>query len=288
MTLTDRIAARAVANATSTPAAPSFQATVKADDFVVLCELVRRLCDVDLLQYKRGQMERRVRTFAQRRGTPDLAAYGARLKADRDELDAFLDRVTINVSHLWRHEDQWSSLGTTILPELAVRGRVRCWSAGSSYGAEAFTLAAVARESVPSADVEIQGTDLDRRMVERARAGLFSAEDARTAPPTLLKRWFDPVDDGGWQAKPELMRMTRFDVGDLLRMPVPRARYDLIMCRNTVIYFTEAVRDALHGRLADALAPGGYLIVGTSERVADPRGLDLTSPFHFIYRKGQS
>jgi chemotaxis protein methyltransferase CheR len=263
----------------------AFEATIRPDDYVALCTLVRGLCGVDLLQYKRGQMERRVRTFAQRRGTPDLRAYGARLKADPDELDAFLDRVTINVSHLWRHEAQWSALGRTILPELAGRGRIRCWSAGSSYGAEAFTLAAVARNAVPAADVEIQGTDLDRRMIARARTGRFSAEDARSAPRALLKRWFEPVDEGGWQAKPELVRMTRFAVGDLLRMPVPPGRYELIMCRNTVIYFTEEVRDALHARLARALAPGGYLVVGTSERVADPRTLGLTSPFHFIYRK---
>jgi chemotaxis protein methyltransferase CheR len=279
-TLSERIAAR--------QAAAGFTATVKSDDFTALCELVRRLCGVDLLQYKRGQMERRVRTFAQRRGTPDLEAYGARLKADKEELDAFLDRVTINVSHLWRHEDQWTALGKTILPELAAKGRVRCWSAGSSYGAEAFTLAAIAKDSIPNARVEIQGTDLDKRMVARARAGRFSAEDARTAPPALLKKWFDPADDGGWQAKSELMRMTSFEVGDLLRMPVQSGRYDLIMCRNTVIYFTEEVRDALHARLATALAPGGYLVVGTSERVADPRALNLTSPFHFIYRKNDS
>ena len=283
-TLSERIAARKAAAADG----PGFQATVKSDDFSALCELVRRLCGVDLLQYKRGQMERRVRTFAQRRGTPDLAAYGLRLKADKDELDAFLDRVTINVSHLWRHEDQWTALGKTILPELAERGRVRCWSAGCSYGAEAFTLAAVAKDSGlggTASRVEIQGTDLDRRMVERARAGRFSVEDARTAPKALLQRWFVPADEGGWQAKPELMRMTRFDVGDLLRMPVRAASYDLIMCRNTVIYFTEEVRDALHARLVDALAPGGYLVVGTSERVANPAALGLTSPFHFIYRK---
>jgi chemotaxis protein methyltransferase CheR len=279
-TLSERIAAR--------QAGTEFTATVKSDDFTALCELVRRLCGVDLLQYKRGQMERRVRTFAQRRGTPDLTAYAARLKADKDELDAFLDRVTINVSHLWRHEDQWTALSKKILPELAERGRVRCWSAGSSYGAEAFTLAAIASDSIPTARVEIHGTDLDKRMVARARAGRFSAEDARTAPPALLKKWFDPVDEGGWQAKPELMRMTRFEVGDLLRMPVQAGRYDLIMCRNTVIYFTEEVRDALHARLATALAPGGYLVVGTSERVADPRALELTSPFHFIYRKNES
>jgi chemotaxis protein methyltransferase CheR len=260
-------------------------ANLATDDFLQLCELVRSLCGVDLGQYKRNQMERRVRTFAQRRGTPELTAYGLRLKADAEELDAFLDRVTINVSHLWRHEDQWTALGRTILPELAQRGRIRCWSAGSSYGAEAFTLAAIAKEHVPTARVEIQGTDLDRRMVAKARAGHFSVEDARTAPQSVLRRWFLPADEGGWQAKPELMRMTRFDVGDLLRMPVQQARYDLIMCRNTVIYFTEEVRDALHARLADALAPGGYLVVGTSERVANATALGLTSPFHFIYRK---
>jgi chemotaxis protein methyltransferase CheR len=271
--------------AAAAPDVVSFRATLAADDFVALCELVRRLCGVDLLQYKRGQLERRVRTWAARRGTPDLTAYGAILQADAGELDAFLDRVTINVSHLWRHEDQWSALSTSILPELADRGRVRAWSAGCSYGAEAFTLAAVAREAIPDARMEIHGTDLDRRMVARARAGTFSREDARTAPVRTLERWFDATPEGGWQATRELMAMTTFAVGDLLRMPVPTARYDLVLCRNTVIYFTEEVRDALHERLVSSLTPGGYLVVGTSERVAQPRELGLTSPFHFIYRK---
>ncbi len=264
----------------------AFTADLKADDFVALCELVRSLCGVDLTQYKRAQMERRVRTWTQRRGTPDLAEYGRILRRDKDELDAFLDRVTINVSHLWRHEGQFEALKRSILPELAAKkSRINIWSAGSSYGAEAYTIAAVCRETVPSLRVEIQGTDLDRRMVARAREGRFSAEDARTAPRAVLQRHFEPQPDGGWQASAELRRMVRFETGDLLRMPVPAEKYDVIFCRNTVIYFTEEVRDALHERLVRALAPGGYLVVGTSERVADARGLGLTSPFHFIYRK---
>jgi chemotaxis protein methyltransferase CheR len=252
------------------------------DDFAPFCEAVRAICGVDLRQYKRGQMERRIRTWTARRGTADLGEYARRLRIDAAELDAFLDRVTINVSQLWRHPEQWTALAGTILPELAGRanGRMRAWSAGCSYGAEAYTLAAVCREAIPDARVEITGTDLDHRMVARARQGTFTPEDARGAPRRAVERFFP-----GGQATEELRRMVSFGTGDLLRMPVPRERYDLVLCRNTVIYFTEEVRDALHGRLVEALTPGGYLVVGTSERVADPRALGLTSPFHFIYRK---
>ena len=263
------------------PAKAADAANPAADDYVPFCEHVRRLCGVDLLQYKRAQMERRIRSWAERRGTPVLADYARRLTADREELDAFLDRVTINVSQLWRHPEQWKALHDEILPELAGRGRVRAWSAGCSYGAEAYTLAAVCGESIPQARVQIHGTDLDRRMVARARLGRFSDDDGRGAPAAALERWFP-----GGQARADLRRIVSFEVGDLLRMPVKPASYDLVMCRNTVIYFTEEVRNALHRRLVDALAPGGYLVVGTSERVVAARELGLTSPFHFIYRKG--
>ena len=127
----------------------------------------------------------------------------------------------------------------------------------------------------------IAGTDLDHRMVERARAGAFTAADARGVPHRSLERFFP-----GGQATEELRRMVSFATGDLLRMPLPRERYDLVLCRNTVIYFTEEVRDALHARLVETLKPGGYLVVGTSERVANAGALGLTSPFHFIYLKG--
>jgi chemotaxis protein methyltransferase CheR len=266
-------------------AAAPFQATIVRDDFTAFCAGVRALCAVDLLQYKRGQMERRIRTWIERREGQDFKTYLARLREEPAELDAFLDRVTINVSHLWRHGEQWTALSDHVLPELAARGRIRAWSAGSSYGAEAYTLAAVARDAVPHARVNIRGTDLDKRMIERARRAEFSAEDLRQAPPAAIKRHFEALPDGGAVARQELQRMVRFDVGDLLRMRVSPGSFELIICRNTVIYFTEEVRDALHTRLADALVPGGYLVVGASERVADPRSLDLTSPFPFIYRK---
>jgi len=121
-------------------------------------------------------------------------------------------------------------------------------------------------------------------MVARARDGRFSADDARTAPAADLERGFDR-DGSGWRAKPELRMMVKFATGDLLRDAVSQGSFDLILCRNVVIYFTEPVRDALHERLAGALRPGGYLMVGSSERVSAPQAFGLATAHPFIYRK---
>jgi chemotaxis protein methyltransferase CheR len=256
----------------------------EVDEFAVFCEGVRVLCEVDLSQYKRGQMERRVRSFADRRGARGLPEYLTMLKTSSEEVEEFLNRVTINVSQLWRNPEQWAMLGQRVLPELAAHGRVRCWSAGSSYGAEAFTLAAVCRDTAPGAHFSIVGTDIDRRMVARAHEGFFTEEDARTAPRPALARSFNAVP-GGFAAKPELKAMTSFEVGDLLRIRPKRAAFELVLCRNTVIYFNETVRDALHARLAESLRPGGYLMVGSTERVTDAASIGLEAAHPFTYRK---
>jgi chemotaxis protein methyltransferase CheR len=255
------------------------------DEYVIFCEGVRALAKIDLLQYKRPQMERRIRSFAERLGITDLGEYLQLLRAEPERLGEFLDRTTINVSQLWRNPAQWQMLGEHILPALAATGRIRAWSAGCSYGAEAFTLAAVALTTVPRASLEIQGTDIDPRMVERARTGRFSLEDARSAPPELLERWFKREGDDEWVAKPALRMLPRFEVGDLLRMPARRGAFDLVLCRNTVIYFDEPVRNALHERLAASLRPGGYLFIGSTERVTSPGEIGLEPVQSFVYRK---
>jgi len=254
------------------------------DDYVAFCEGLRQLCGIDLSQYKRPQMERRLRSFFERHGYATLTASLARLRTDKHLLDELLDRVTINVSQLWRHPDQWVRLEAGLLEDLAAQGRLRAWSAGCSYGAEAYTLAAVCRQAIPGATVRILGTDIDQRMVARAKVGAFSAEDARTAPPAAMERWFERTETG-WQAKHELRAMTRFEAGDLLKLRPPESSYELIMCRNTVIYFADQIRDELHARLAHALRPGGLLVIGGTERISDAAGLSLSTIHPFIYRK---
>ena len=259
-------------------------ALTAVDDYVEFCRFLQKLTGIDLSQYKRPQMERRLRSFYAIKGIEQLTDSFERLRTDPEHVEELLDRITINVSQLWRNPEQWTVIEQKLLPELAAGGAIRAWSAGSSYGAEAYTLATLCHIVAPGKQVSIQGTDIDKRMVARARLGRFSADDARTAPPHQLKVGFDPVD-GGWQAKEPIRRFTRFDAGDLLQMRMRPNAYDLILCRNTVIYFAEPIRDDLHARLATALRPGGYLVIGSTERVSQPAGLDLTPVHPFVYRK---
>jgi chemotaxis protein methyltransferase CheR len=254
------------------------------DDYVEFCTFLRKLTGIDLSQYKRPQMERRLRTFYSNKGLNTLTDAVDHLRSDPAQLEELLDRITINVSQLWRNPEQWELIQTQLLPELAETGQVRAWSAGCSYGAEAYTLATICHVTLPGRRVSIQGTDIDKRMVERARLGVFSDDDARSAPEHLMKVGFDRVPEG-WRAKLNLRAMARFDSGDLLQMQLRSAAYDLILCRNTVIYFAEPIRDELHARLADALRPGGYLVIGSTERVSNPSALGLSMKHPFIYRK---
>jgi chemotaxis protein methyltransferase CheR len=254
------------------------------DDYIGFCDGLRQICGIDLTQYKRPQMERRLRSYWARLGISKLTDALPRLRGDAAQLDDLLDRVTINVSQLWRHPDQWTHLERGLLAELAGGGRLRAWSAGCSYGAEAYTLAALCSQAIPEATVRIVGTDIDPRMVARAKRGEFSDADARTAPRAAMERWFERIPDG-WQAKPALVAMMHFEVGDLLKLRRPPSSYELIMCQNTVIYFADQIRDELHARFAHALRPGGMLVIGATERITDAASLGLKPIHPFIYRK---
>jgi hypothetical protein len=135
---------------------------VTVDEYVEFCSGVRRLTGVDLSAYKRKQMERRIRSFVQRNGAPSLGGYLHVLEGDEGELDGFLDRITINISELYRNPDRYETLRTAVLPEITAGLRPpRVWSAGCSYGAEAYTLACMLAEVLPATSpFEVVGSDI--------------------------------------------------------------------------------------------------------------------------------
>jgi len=258
-----------------------------APDYARFCGGVEKLCGIDLFQYRPGQMERRLRSFARRNGHADLDGYLTALKRDVAARSAFLDHMTINVSELFRNPERFRELETRYIPDLLTdtRGRgLRVWSAGCSYGAEPYTLAILLKEAGPGLVHDLVATDIDETILARAREGYFTEADLQNVSPERRARWFDPQPDGRLRAKAELRTIVRFGKLDLLKDPYPRTR-DLVLCRNVVIYFNDDAKERIYERFFEILQPGGTLFVGSTERVNDTARLGWERPGTFFYRK---
>ena len=255
-----------------------------AADYQTFCQLVHRHVGLDLSAYKREQMERRLRVMADRVGAVTLCDYWAKIAGDPHALSLFLDRVTINVSEFYRNRDKFEVLQQKILPALLKdRRELFVWSAGCSYGAEAYSLKILLAQLTPGVNHRILATDIDIRCLERARQGCFSADDLREVPDTVRRRYFTATEDR-FQIVPALRQGVTFQHGDLLRDTFPE-RVDLILCRNVVIYFSDDAKNRLYRRFFNALRPGGYLLVGNTERIFDAQDIGYKSPLPFFYQR---
>ncbi|MBJ7458552.1 MAG: protein-glutamate O-methyltransferase CheR [Thermoleophilaceae bacterium] len=256
-------------------------------DFENFCKGVKELLGVDLSLYKRKQMERRARGLASRNKVETLTEYLHLLQTDAILLDRFMERMTITVSQLWRNLDIFEAIENDILPELDERSgghKLKLWSAGCSYGAEPYTLASICLEmgNKLSRTPQIKGTDINPRMIEKARRGRYTVEDARDAPPRLLKKYFDKVE-GGWMAKPSIKQLITFKVEDLFASKTDAV--DLILFRNVAIHFERDRRDEVHAILAGSLNPGGFLVLGSTEMIADTGAIGLERVRPFVFRR---
>jgi chemotaxis protein methyltransferase CheR len=245
---------------------------------------VRALLGIDLSQYKPAQVWRRVNGFASAKGLPDADALVAKVQHDAELRQAFLDMLTINVSEFFRNVEAWDALAAQFLrPMLLTQLSVRIWSAGCSLGYEPFTLAMLAREIAPHTPVKIMATDLDETILSRARAGTYTEAQMAGVSPSRRTRFFRNVG-ANWEAKPELQALITWKRHDLLRDPYERP-YDLICCRNVVIYFTEPAKADLYKRFCDALRPGGVLFLGATESIPNVRNVGLLPAGLTFYKR---
>lgn len=282
-------AAKSAAGAAPRPLLPGLtdQKPLPPGDFENFCRGIKKLLGIDLSLYKRNQMERRARGLASRNHAETLTEYLHMLQRDAILLDRFMERMTITVSQLWRNTDIFEAIEHEILPELDARAgnnRLQLWSAGCSYGAEPYTLAAICLEMGQKLQrtPQITGTDINPRMIEKAKRGHFSQEDARDAPPRLLQKYFDRVGDG-WTAKPELRKIVQFKVENLFASNT--SGVDLILFRNVAIHFEREKREQVHAILAGALAPGGILVLGSTEMIINPSEIGLERVRPFVFRR---
>jgi len=190
--------------------------------------------------------------------------------ADRTEMSRFIDAVSTNETYFYRESGHFAALAATVLPVLLPRGRpVRVWCAGSSTGEEAYTLRIVCDDAVRrhGGDVQIIGTDINTTVVAAAREGVYRERSVRLVPPEVLRTCFESSAEGAWRVRRELCDRVDFRVHNLLVDPAPDGSpFDIIFCRNVMIYFDKPTQKRLVDDVfAPALRGDGWLFVGHAE-----------------------
>ena len=244
------------------------------EQFGRLKERLEQILGLDLEAYKEAQMRRRLTTYIGRLSS-DIGTFIEELGNDEAQLKELRDMITINVTEFFRDEAQWVQLRSTVLPELIEQGRggLNIWSAGCSTGQEPYSLAMYLAEADALAKSTIVATDFDREVLARARVGgPYSEEEMKGVPLAELKKHFEETP-AGYTATSELKRNIKFRELNLLADQFGRG-YDLVVCRNVMIYFKQDVKSDLIQRFQQTLKPGGVLFIGATEALL---GNDLTS-----------
>jgi chemotaxis protein methyltransferase CheR len=234
---------------------------------------IKHALKIDLENYKDEQMKRRLDSWLARSKVDTWQDYFCLISADATELERFRNYLTINVTDFFRDQPRWDSLRQEILPYLIQHslenGRfagLKLWSAGCSIGTEAYSLALMMAESTPHQNYDLLATDIHRGALLKARTGgPYSEDDLRNLSAAQRQKYISPV--APFYVREGLKKNIRFEEQDLLAAPFEKD-FDLIVCRNVVIYFTAAAKEKLYAKFYEALRPGGVLFVGGTEIIS--------------------
>ncbi|MFD1018486.1 CheR family methyltransferase [Thalassobacillus hwangdonensis] len=246
---------------------------------------VKHHTGIDLGQYKEAQMKRRLTTLREKRGFGDFNAYFSQLKKDSALLDEFLDRMTINVSEFYRNYKRWEILDKKVIPELLKQTkRLKVWSAACSTGEEPYSLAMLLSEHLPLNQIDIVATDLDINALKYAKKGVYMEKSLKEIPMKMKEKYFTK-DGAFYKIDEKLKGCIRFKEHNLLADDYGSG-FDLIVCRNVLIYFTEEAKETIYRNFSNALKPGGVFFVGSTEQIFSPKhyGLEVLDTFFYQRR----
>ena len=245
-------------------------------DFNHLRDLVGRHTGISLADNKKelvyGRVSRRLRALRMN----SFAAYRALLEeGNADELEEFTNLITTNLTAFFREPHHFDFLKQNILPELLKKRRdsakIRIWSAGCSTGEEPYSIAIALKEAIPnigSWDIKILATDLDSNVLAHAKAGVYAEDRLSGISDDRLKKWFykgKGRHQGNVKVHEEIQKLITFEKLNLMGTWPMKSKFDVIFCRNVVIYFDRPTQTKLFGRFSTALANDGRMIVGHSE-----------------------
>lgn len=246
---------------------------------------VLKLTKIDLNYYKEKQMRRRIDTLANKNGAKSYEEYIQMIKSDKEKFEQFVNFLTINVSEFYRNPDQWKLMDQQVIPKLIKEQRkpIKIWSAACSTGDEPYSLAMAFSKHVPLSDIKILATDIDKQVIEHANVGLYSEKSIAGVPADLKKKYFTQIGNS-YQISDDIKRCVTFKEHNLLKDVYPKD-YDLILCRNVVIYFTDEAKDMIYKNFYGSLKSKGVLFIGSTEQISNYKDLGYNRMSSFYFEK---
>jgi chemotaxis protein methyltransferase CheR len=247
-----------------------------AADLAQLCDHLYQRTGMVYGESKRYYVERRVMDRMEANGDGDFAGYFTRLRREPAEMEALINAFTVNETYFYREDHQLRCLTRSILPHIVkTKGpgdRIRIWSAPCSTGEEPYSIAIWLLENWPMVDaynVEIVGSDIDTGAIEAARRGRYGERALSRIPPDVADRYFEPTGGDEREIITDLKESVTFTPVNLMQSSTVAAQgqFEVIFCRNVLIYFDDAARARAVDNLHMALRPGGYLCLGHTESI---------------------
>ena len=244
-------------------------------DFAQFRERVYITFKLNLNAYKESQLKRRLDALmAKKQYRPgDYEGFLKVLMKDKQEYTDFIDTVTINVSEFFRDKEIFDTLETKVFPMMVSKGALKIWSAACSIGCEAYSMAMILNELTNNRMHSIEATDIDKNILSSAAAGVYKKDHVRNVKKDRLVKYFKQNGDS-YVLADSIKRMVKFRQHDLLTGAYGQ-NYDLIVCRNVMIYFTKEIQDMLNKKFIKALKPGGVFFIGASEMIFNHKELGL-------------
>lgn len=258
--------------------------TTPDPDYAFFIKSIKERTGIDLYQYKEAQMKRRLTTLRTKNGFDTFKSFYAAMVDNKQLYYEFLDKMTINVSEFWRNPNRWEILRDVILPQLLKdRSSLKVWSAACSTGEEPYTMSMIIADKGLQQSSSVLATDIDEGALAKAAEGLYIDRSLKDVPPDVARRYFKQ-EGAMFRIDDRLKRSVRFKKQNLL-LDTFDDGFDLIICRNVMIYFTEEAKQVLYHKFSRALRPGGILFVGSTEQIFSPAQFDLEASETFFYRK---
>lgn len=253
-------------------------------DMVQFEQWVLKEFNINLSAYKSNQLHRRINSLMSRVGVRTVDEYIVLLKKDPVQRQKFLDFITINVSEFFRNPEIFEELKNKLKEELLRNSSsLKIWSAACSIGAEPYSIAMYLEDLSPNGRHKIIATDLDSTILERAKKGEYVASEIKNVKKDYINKYFTIMDDK-YSISPKIKSMVTFKKHDLILESYEKD-FDLIVCRNVVIYFNQDVKDVIYKKFSQSLKKGGLLFVGATESIYNYRDYGFEKASTFIYRK---